>query len=79
MDRMFLQTVDSCLFTTSSVFITEACWYNFISGLVDSVRLFDKIVIYHDNEPDIDNSVKTKWIKIKNLSQGKSLIINYSS
>ena len=59
----------------NSVFITEVCWYNFISGLVDSVRLFDKIVIYHDNEPDIDNSVKTKWIKIKNLSQGKSLII----
>lgn len=59
----------------NSVFITEVHWYNFISGLVDSVKLFNKKIIYQNDIPYIDNSIKTKYIKIENLSQGKSLII----
>lgn len=66
---------DTRLKEKSSVYITELNWYEYISGLVNSVKLFDKIIIYEDKEPYINNEVKTKYIKIGNLSQGSSLII----
>lgn len=63
-----------------SIFISESYWYSFISGLIDSVKLFDKLILYTDdkdgsNIPYINRDIKTKYIKIENLSSKKASLI----
>ena len=67
--------VERRLYDKESVFVTSSCWYSFLSGLIASVKLFDKIIVYYEGEPYTNPEIQPNFIEIKNFTQGKSINI----
>ena len=63
------------LYDKESVLVTSSCWYSFLSGLISSVKLFDKIIVYYEGEPYTNPEIQPNFIEIKNFTQGKSINI----